>query len=176
MRLTGDADELDRVLPTPISSSAEARDEVPTLYADEIPPFTGGEDGWDPPLLTPLVVLGEDRGPLIASITISVGSDEVKNVGFGGGKSGRRPGPGARLEEADMSIGWLSRLDAGDICMGVIVFTESTSVERSVDGMRWAVDWASGCAEEWPFVPNGDRIVLELSSVVNGPCSEFIDS
>jgi hypothetical protein len=70
MKLIGDADEFDLVRPTPMSSKAEAKEEVPTLYAEERL-LRGGEEVCEPPLLTALVVLGEERVPLAAPRMLS---------------------------------------------------------------------------------------------------------
>jgi hypothetical protein len=104
MKSTGDAEEFERVRLRPMSSRAEASDDVPTLYAEEIP-FKGGEDTWDP-LLTALVVLEEERVALTGSRISRAGSD-AKAI-LGGGKSGSRPGAGVRPDEAETSIGELS--------------------------------------------------------------------
>ena len=96
-RRGGDAEEFVRVLFTTRSSSAEAKDDVPGTNPGGIL-LTGEDEAWDV-VLTALVEDGEcvEREAAVSSISIGSEAEKVKLAG-GGGKSGIKPGGGARPE------------------------------------------------------------------------------
>lgn len=162
-----------RVLLTTISSSAEAKDDVPGVNPGG--KLLTGEDGACDVVLV-LVEDGECVERVVAVSNISKGSeaDKVKLVG-GGGKSGIKPGGGARPE---VSIGEAVSIVGGEPWMAARVSRSAASIwgRRGADpsctkGLIWDAEsmscesvrvsmWISKESKEWCLSSNarGDRI------------------
>ena len=123
-RRGGDAEEFVRVLFTTRSSSAEAREDVPGTNPGGRP-LTGEDEAWDV-VLTALVEDGErvEREAVVSSISIGSEVEKVKLAG-GGGKSGIKPGGGARLE---VSIWGGASIVAGEPWMAARVSRSAANI------------------------------------------------